>query len=95
MSFLHHFYKSLYQSRKVDCTSLYQSRKVDCNQRNFKLNEFANISGITPSTIYSMTDESRRDISILTIKKICDGLEITLTDFFNDPVFESLEQEIK
>ena len=42
-----------------------------------------------------MTDESRRDISILTIKKICDGLDITLTEFFNDPVFESLEQEIK
>ncbi|MBR6402255.1 MAG: helix-turn-helix transcriptional regulator [Eubacterium sp.] len=66
-----------------------------CNQRNIKLNELANISGITPSTIYSMTDETRRDISILTIKKICDGLEITLTDFFNDPIFESLEQEIK
>ena len=45
-----------------------------CKQRNIKLNELANISGITPSTIYSMTDESRRDISILTIKKICDGL---------------------
>ncbi len=66
-----------------------------CKQRSIKLNELANISGITPSTIYSMTDESRRDISILTIKKICDGLELTLTDFFNDPVFESLEQEIK
>ena len=66
-----------------------------CNQRNIKLNELANISGITPSTIYSMTDETRRDISILTIKKICDGLEITLTEFFNDPIFESLEQEIK
>lgn len=66
-----------------------------CKQRKIKLNELANISGITPSTIYSMTDESRRDISILTIKKICDGLDITLTEFFNDPVFESLEQEIK
>ncbi|MBP3233424.1 MAG: helix-turn-helix transcriptional regulator [Eubacterium sp.] len=66
-----------------------------CKQRNIKLNELANISGITPSTIYSMTDESRRDISILTIKKICDGLDINLTEFFNDPVFESLEQEIK
>ena len=66
-----------------------------CKQRNIKLNELANISGITPSTIYSMTDESRRDISILTIKKICDGLDINLTEFFNDPVFKSLEQEIK
>ena len=66
-----------------------------CKQRNIKLNELANISGITPSTIYSMTDESRRDISILTIKKLCDGLDISLTEFFNDSIFESLEQEIK
>ena len=72
------------------------SRIIDiCEQRNIKLNELANISGITPSTIYSMTDESRRDISILTIKKICDGLDISLTEFFNDSIFESLEQEIK
>lgn len=69
--------------------------KSICNQRNIKLNELANLSGITPSTIYSMKDESRRDISILTIKKICDGLDISLKEFFNDPIFESLEQEIK
>ena len=66
-----------------------------CKQRDIKLNELANISGITPSTIYSMVDDSRRDISILTIKKICDGLDITLPEFFNDTLFESLEQEIK
>jgi DNA-binding Xre family transcriptional regulator len=69
--------------------------KSICQQRNIKLNELANLSGITPSTVYSMTDSARRDISILTIKKLCDGLDITLTEFFNDPIFESLEQEIK
>lgn len=66
-----------------------------CMTREIKLNELANISGITPSTIYSMTDSSRRDVSILTIKKICDGLDITLTEFFNDSIFDTLEQEIK
>ena len=66
-----------------------------CMMREIKLNELANISGITPSTIYSMTDPSRRDVSILTIKKICDGLDITLTEFFNDSIFDTLEQEIK
>ena len=66
-----------------------------CMTRGIKLNELANISGITPSTIYSMTDSSRRDVSILTIKKICDGLNMTLTEFFNDSIFDTLEQEIK
>ncbi len=71
-------------------------RFVDlCNERNITMNELANISGVTPSTAYSMLDESRRDISILTIKKFCDGLEITLGDFFSTKDFDNLEQEIK
>ena len=66
-----------------------------CNEKGWKINELANISGVTPSTAYSMMDKSRRDISIRTIKKFCDGLEITLGDFFSTEVFNSLEQEIK
>ena len=49
--------------------------KYLCKKRNIKLNELANISGVTPSTVYSMMDVNRRDISIITIKKLCDGLE--------------------
>ncbi len=64
-------------------------------QRNIKVNELANISGVTPSTAYSMLDKSRRDISITTIKKFCDGLEISLGEFFSTPEFDNLEQEIK
>ena len=66
-----------------------------CNEKGWKINELANISGVTPSTAYSMMDKSRRDISIRTIKKFCDGLEITLGEFFSTEVFDSLEQEIK
>ena len=66
-----------------------------CNERNIKINELTNISGVTPSTAYSMLDKNRRDISILTIKKFCDGLEITLGEFFSTPEFDNLEQEIK
>lgn len=66
-----------------------------CEERNIKINELANISGVTPSTAYSMMDESRRDISITTIKKFCDGLEISLGEFFSTPEFDDLEQEIK
>ncbi len=66
-----------------------------CDQRNIKVNELANISGVTPSTAYSMLDKNRRDVSIVTIKKFCDGLDITLGEFFSTPEFDSLEQEIK
>ena len=65
-----------------------------CDERGIKINELANISGVTPSTAYSMMDESRRDISIITIKKFCDGLEITLGEFFSCDEFDELEQEI-
>ncbi len=66
-----------------------------CAERKIKINELANLSGVTPSTAYSMMDKSRRDISIRTIKKFCDGLEITLGDFFSTEDFDNLEQEIK
>lgn len=66
-----------------------------CKERNIKINELANISGVTPSTAYSMIDKTRRDISIITIKKFCDGLDITLGEFFSTPEFDNLEQEIK
>lgn len=61
----------------------------------YKLNELATLAGVTPSTVYSMMDARRRDISIVTIKKLCDGLEITLGTFFSAPEFEALEQEIQ
>ena len=69
--------------------------KTICDERNIKVNELANLSGVTPSTAYSMMSESRRDVSIVTIKKFCDGLDITLGEFFSSDEFNSLEQEIR
>ncbi len=66
-----------------------------CQERRIKPNELANLSGVTPSTVYSLLDARRRDVSILTIKKLCDGLDLTLGEFFSVPEFDSLEQEIQ
>lgn len=66
-----------------------------CKQRKIKVNELATLSGVTPSTAYSMMDPTRKDVSIITIKKFCDGLEISLGDFFSAEVFDALEQEIQ
>ena len=66
-----------------------------CHKRNIRPNELANISGVTPSTVYSLLDSRRRDVSIVTIKKLCDGLEIGLGEFFCSEEFAQLEQEIQ
>ena len=65
-----------------------------CKERNIKINELAYRAGVTPSTAYSMMDPARRDVSIATIKKFCDGLDITLGEFFSTAEFDALEQEI-
>ncbi len=51
-----------------------QRFKAICRARGMTPNELANISGITPSTVYSLFDSSRRNVSITTIKILCDGL---------------------
>lgn len=80
----------------MDIKDVIVKRFLDlCKEKNIKINELANISGVTPSTVYSMIDKSRRDISIRTIKKFCDGLEISLGEFFSTNEFNNLEQEIK
>ena len=64
-------------------------------ERNMRPNELANLSGITPSTVYSMLDSRRKELSINVIKKLCDGLDMTLGEFFSSPIFDELEQEIR
>ena len=66
-----------------------------CEQRNLAVNALANISGVSPSTIYSMLNKKSQNPGVVSIKKICDGLDITLGEFFSTPEFDDLEQEIK
>ena len=65
-----------------------------CAERNICINNLANISGVSASTAYSMMRKDRHDISLLTVKKFCDGLGMTLGEFFSTPEFDNLEQEI-
>ena len=66
-----------------------------CSERQITLNELAYLSGVPPSTVYSMMAPHRREVSIVAIKKLCDGLGITLADFFDEEHFSGLEQEIQ
>ena len=85
-------------ARKVQAMSVkdavVQRFEQICKERNIKINELATRAGVTPSTAYSMMKPSYRHISIVTIKKLCDGLDMTLGEFFSTPAFDTLEQEI-
>ena len=66
-----------------------------CAEHDMAVNELANICGVSPSTIYSMLNEKSKNPGIVSIQKICVGLEISVREFFDDAIFEGLEQEIK
>ena len=65
-----------------------------CEEKQIAINALANISGVAPSTIYSMLNEKSQNPGVVSIKKICDGLEITVREFFDCDLFDSREQEI-
>ncbi len=66
-----------------------------CNERNITINKLSIICGITQSTLNNIINRENNIPTVATIKKICDGLEITLAQFFDTPEFNRLEQEIK
>lgn len=66
-----------------------------CRERNIAVNALANISGVSPSTIYSMLNQKSQNPGVVSIKKLCDGFEITVRQFFDSPLFDETEQEIK
>ncbi len=66
-----------------------------CGIRNITVNKLADISGVSPFTLKNILYKRCKDPQVGTIKKLCDGLEITLGEFFATPEFDTLEQEIK
>ena len=66
-----------------------------CEEKHITINKLANISGITQSTLNNIMSGRNNSTTISTIQKICDGLEIPVTDFFDSSLFLGIEQEIK
>ena len=66
-----------------------------CEERNITLNKLAILSGITQSTLNNIASGRNHSVTVSTLHKICDGLEITIRDFFAAPLFSDLEQEIQ
>lgn len=65
-----------------------------CEINNITINALANISGIPPSTIYSMLNQKSQNPGIVSIKKLCDGFDISVREFFDSELFDDNEQEI-
>ena len=66
-----------------------------CKKNEITVNKLSYICGLTQSTLNNIVSGRNNTTTISTIKKICDGLEITIQDFFDSPLFDNLEQEIK
>lgn len=66
-----------------------------CQVRGISINKLCSMSGITQSTINNIVSGRNNSTSVATIKKLCDGLDITLGEFFSTPEFDALEQEIR
>ena len=66
-----------------------------CVQRGLAINALANLCGVPPSTIYSMLNVKSQNPGIISIQKVCDGLEISVREFFDDQLFENLDPVVQ
>ena len=65
-----------------------------CRARNLSINAMCLKSGVTQSTVNNIVSGRNNSTTVSTIKKLCDGLDISIKDFFDDPLFDHLDQEI-
>lgn len=65
-----------------------------CAQKGITVNKLSTISAVTQSTVSDIVTGKAKNIGIVTIKKLCDGLQMSLIEFFDTPYFAELEQEI-
>lgn len=80
----------------MDTSGAVQNRVIElCSAKRWAFHALAGYSGIPPSTMKNIVNGTSKNPGIVTIKKICDGLDITLAEFFDTDVFNNLEQEIK
>ena len=66
-----------------------------CKERNLSINKLCSISGVNQSTVNNIISGRNNSATVATVKKLCDGLDITIEAFFSSPLFRDLEQEIK
>ena len=66
-----------------------------CGERGLTINKLCTLSGVTQYTVSDIVNRNTSNTGIATIKKLCDGLEISIRAFFDSPLFDDLEQELR
>lgn len=66
-----------------------------CGERGLTINKLCTLSGVTQSTVSDIVNRNTSNTGIAIIKKLCDGLEISIRAFFDSPLFDDLEQELR
>lgn len=66
-----------------------------CKERDWSINKLCTTSGVTQSTVNNIVSGRNNSATVSTIQKLCDGLGITIQDFFASELFQNLEQEIQ
>lgn len=80
----------------MDTISAVKNRILQlCGERNISVNRLASISALPPSSVKNILYGKSQNPKLLTIKMLCDGLDITLGEFFSTPEFDVLEQELQ
>lgn len=80
----------------MDTISAVKNRILQlCGERNISVNKLATISALPPSSVKNILYGKSQNPKLLTIKLLCDGLGITLGEFFSTSEFDALEQEIQ
>lgn len=64
-----------------------------CKEKNIAINALGNISGVNPSTIYSILNTKSQNPGVVTLQKICDGLEISIRDFLTSSFLTTLSRK--
>ena len=66
-----------------------------CRERDISINKLCNMSGVTQSTVNNIVRGRNNSATISTFKKLCDGVGITIQEFFASSLFAELEQEVE
>ena len=88
-----------YNSHEVKLMNIGEAVKLRilelCAEKNITVNKLATLSGVTQSTLSNITSGRNNSTTVSTVKKLCDGMDIDIIDFFSSELFKQLEQEIK
>lgn len=97
-AFLYSFFTHMQRKRcrSITIGEAVRQRIIElCQERNMSINALSHESGVTQSTVNNIVSRRNHSTTVATIQKLCDGLEMTITEFFQSDLFSNIEPEVK